>query len=139
MTWVVTIHDGGGSMAEAMDVEVAIEMLDEKQANDFADAINAALAQLGEDYKMAQAFETTSVKKIAFPQATAAEIAALEKQAGRKMSPSEIAIDILGWVKQMLQSYEDGTEFPKMKPPEPDPVTPEEEAEAIRLLTGGAP
>lgn len=138
MGWIVTIHDGGGSAAEAVDVELAIEMPGEPQAKQFCDTLNAAFSQAGERDMFAQYFDTIKAERIAFPQPDPADAAEIIKRLGRPLNEGETLMDLRKWVAERSEADEWGREFPTLKPEEPDPVTPEEEADAIRRLTGGA-
>lgn len=45
--WVVTVHDGGGSMVEAADPEIAISVANFQDAKALSDTINNLLPRLG--------------------------------------------------------------------------------------------
>lgn len=128
MTWVLTVHNGGGSMLEASEPEWACTIANEAVAKQVHKALSDALtghAYSDEDYWV-NLIEVHEAKDYAIPVASAQQIA----QAGVTVPPGQTAYDFGKLVEMLLE----GEEIP-LKPP---PVTPEEEAEAIRLIMGGS-
>lgn len=126
MTWVVTLHDAGGSMAEAVDVEWAIELSSEKEAEEFASVLNSHLAHLGERYKFAQAFEVLPVGRHKLPRVPASQAAVHGMPAP---TPGQAIIDMC----ELAQMIYEGVEIEELPPParKVDPPTHEEEQAAI--------
>lgn len=128
MTWVVTVHSGYGSMAEAVDPTHAFVMNDEAQAKAVCEALNAGFMNLSAE-RWAIYYEALPVRDYILPAPTGQVLADLLATNGGQMKPGHVAIDFL-IVAEMIDN---GEEF-ELRPP---PVDPEEEAAAIASILGG--
>lgn len=108
-----------------------VEFKDKGQAESLADRLNAWLQQ-NNVTAFAQVVEVQHASRYDWPKASAAEIAKEESRIGRKLKPSEIAIDVEKLAEMMSQG-----DVPELLP-EPVPVSDSEVEAAIRSITGAA-
>ena len=127
MTWVVTVHGCGGSMAEAADADFAFSTTDETAAKQMASTLQDALSAKDPygDWLVLH-FEVLPAGRYAWPKPTGAALASLGP-----IPPGKVAIDMEAVVTKVL---EDG-DWPEELPP---PVDPDEEAAAIASILGTA-
>lgn len=141
--WAVSVHDGSGSTAEAVDVVFAVAIPLEVDAEKFAETLNtcfeyhAGQSQHSPAKDMwAQHFEIPLVADIQFPTISAADWL---RESGENLPKGKTAIDLKTWVGEFLDAVEDGADdWPTMKTPV-EPVSDDEEQAALNsILRGGA-
>jgi hypothetical protein len=127
VTWVVTVHSTGGSMAEAVDVQWAITTHTEDAAKTIAEALNSVWYNQG-DEDCAQYFEAIPAAQANLPLASAQTMAA-EGLDPSTVKPGEVALDI----RELARMLTEG-EPPEPLPEPPKPPTEEEESEALASI-----
>lgn len=139
MTWILTVHSGGGSMVEAADPVWACSFgTDEKTAREWENMIGEIIARHSDPQVRQEwwpvLFEVHTVVRQDIPKASAAQVAAMEQQLGRPLKATEIAHDL----QLLVDRLAEGEEIEIL--PEPTkPPTDDEQAAAIASITGTNP
>ena len=124
--WIVSVHNCGGSMAEAAEPTHEWSFPGgQADAHSFAAMLQSFL---GDDW-LVLAREILSIGAYQLPKATGAALAALGQA-----QPGQFPLDI----QKVAQIIEQGGDF-RLRPPDPPPVDPDEEAAAIQSILGSKP
>lgn len=143
--WVVTVHDHGGSKGEAIDVVWSFSAANEAQAEGMAEHLNSAFQAIDAEC-YAQHFEVKPIANMVLPPPSPAQLAELARLgqtpqsiAGAKPGdPGAQVVDlqeVARVVSDQDEWHSDEAPFEDKKPPKP--VSPEEEADALRSILGG--
>lgn len=114
--WAVTVHNGGGSMAEAVDPIAAFLFDNEQDAEAASNALNAIFAQQPHhsDETWATYYSLERLTSYNLPGATPEQLAELAK-AGRQPEPGMVAIDLTALGEAILDDSLDELLLPDGK------------------------
>lgn len=134
--WVVTVHECGGSTAEAIDVRASFGgFLAEREAKEFAEVLYENLTRITQQQGaypdwFTQHFEVPEMSKIKLPQVTDPALLKQLDPEGKSREAGKLAIDM----RKIAQKIIDDEEFEPLPPPAKD----DEVAAAIASITGGS-